>query len=148
MPDWKPIGGMGAAACSWGAGRLDLFERTSAGTLRHRAWVDGGLVSDDDLGGMLASAPTVVAWAVDQAEVFAVFPDGALWNRYWDGSAWHAWESLGGELDPGRSPHAPPGARTGWTSSPAASTAPTSKFGRRTAPAGSTGSASQRDPQR
>jgi hypothetical protein len=31
-------------------------------------------------------------------EVFAVFPDGQLWDRYWDGSDWHAWESLGGEL--------------------------------------------------
>jgi len=31
-------------------------------------------------------------------EVFAVFADGALWNRYWDGERWHLWESLGGEL--------------------------------------------------
>ena len=27
-----------------------------------------------------------------------MFPDGALWNRFWDGEAWHPWESLGGEL--------------------------------------------------
>ena len=40
----------------------------------------------------------VTAWAVDQMEVFAVFPDGELWDRYWDGTSWHAWESLGGEL--------------------------------------------------
>ena len=31
-------------------------------------------------------------------EVFAVFPDGELWDRYWDGERWHAWESLGGQL--------------------------------------------------
>jgi len=31
-------------------------------------------------------------------EVFAIFDDGQLWDRYWDGAAWHAWESLGGEL--------------------------------------------------
>ena len=31
-------------------------------------------------------------------KAFAIFPDGQLWNRYWDGSAWHPWESLGGEL--------------------------------------------------
>lgn len=43
----------------------------------------------------------MTAWAVDQLQVFAVFPDGELWNRYWDGTSWHDWESLGGELDPG-----------------------------------------------
>jgi len=32
--------------------------------------------------------------------VFAVFADGELWNRYWDGESWHPWESLGGTLDP------------------------------------------------
>ena len=32
-------------------------------------------------------------------EVFAIFPDGELWDRYWDGETWHPWESLGGELD-------------------------------------------------
>ena len=30
--------------------------------------------------------------------VFAVFPDGELWDRYWDGTSWHDWESLGGNL--------------------------------------------------
>ena len=52
----------------------------------------------ESLGGTLASPPAATAWAVDQLQVFAIFPDGALWNRYWDGQAWHAWESLGGEL--------------------------------------------------
>ncbi len=50
------------------------------------------------LGGELVSAPTATAWGVDQLQVFAIFPDGALWNRYWDGLSWHPWESLGGEL--------------------------------------------------
>lgn len=94
----------GAAAASWGPGRIDLFETTAEATLRHRAWVEGTLVIDEDLGGTLASAPTVVAWAVDQAEVFGIFPDGGLWNRYWDGASWHPWESLGGELDPAHVP--------------------------------------------
>ena len=54
--------------------------------------------SPESLGGTLASAPAATAWAVDQLQVFAIFPDGGLWNRFWDGSAWHPWESLGGEL--------------------------------------------------
>ena len=52
----------------------------------------------ESLGGELASAPAVTSWARDEMQVFAIQPDGALWNRYWDGSAWHPWESLGGEL--------------------------------------------------
>ena len=35
---------------------------------------------------------------MDQLQVFAIFDDGELWNRYWDGTSWHPWESLGGEL--------------------------------------------------
>ena len=48
----------------------------------------------------------MTAWAVDQMEVFAVFPDGTLWDRYWDGASWHPWESLGGELAIGPTPAA------------------------------------------
>ncbi len=33
-------------------------------------------------------------------------PDGALWDRYFDGSDWHPWESLGGELAMGVAPAA------------------------------------------
>ena len=50
------------------------------------------------LGGDLVSAPAVTTWGVDEMEVFAIHPDGALWNRYWDGTSWHEWESLGGSL--------------------------------------------------
>ena len=49
--------------------------------------------------GRWPSNPAATAWGVDQLEVFAVFPDGELWDRYWDGRSWHPWESLGGELE-------------------------------------------------
>ena len=52
------------------------------------------------LGGELASGPAVTAWAVGELEVFAIMADGQLWNRYWDGAAWHAWEPMGGEPRP------------------------------------------------
>ena len=60
---------------------------------RLHAWLE-----PESLGGTLASPPAATAWGVDQLQVFAIFPDGQLWNRYWDGSYWHAWETLGGEL--------------------------------------------------
>ena len=59
---------------------------------------------------MCASA---TAWSPDQLQVFAVFGDGQLWNRYWDGTSWHAWESLGGELDPTSAP-----AASSWAADP------------------------------
>ncbi len=60
----------------------------------------------ESLGGELASPPTVVTWGEGEMEVFAVMADGELWNRYWDRTYWHDWESLGGELDPSATPAA------------------------------------------
>jgi hypothetical protein len=80
-------------------GRIDLFWRDGHGALWTRTWREpSGWGPDETLGGTLASAPAVTAWAADQWEVFAIFPDGELWDRYWDGERWHAWESLGGHL--------------------------------------------------
>ena len=75
----------GVSAVSWAPGQIDLF------------WVgaDGGLcivsaratrgMEPESLGGTLASPPAATAWDVDRLQVFAIFPDGQLWNRYWDG---------------------------------------------------------------
>ena len=52
----------------------------------------------ESLGGELASTPAVTSWAVDEMQVFAIWPDGQLWDIYWDGAAWHEWHSHGGEL--------------------------------------------------
>jgi len=56
--------------------------------------------------GRPAPGPAVTAWAPDELEVVAVFPDGELWDRSWDGQAWHPWERLGGDLDPPGQPAA------------------------------------------
>jgi hypothetical protein len=48
------------------------------------------------LGGALVSGAAAASWGDHEVQVFALFPDGELWNRYWDGESWHAWESLGG----------------------------------------------------
>ena len=69
-----------------------------ARALVHRSSSGGAWSDPESLGGTLASPPAATAWAVDQLQVFAIFDDGELWNRYWDGVRWHPWESLGGEL--------------------------------------------------
>ncbi len=44
------MGAPGAAAASWGPGRLDLFEIADGGSLRHRAWLDGSATTGADTG--------------------------------------------------------------------------------------------------
>src|SRR5437867_2106981 len=78
----------------------DLLEQAE---LRPRATLSQG-TEPESLRGTLASGPTAVASAEGEMEVFAVMDDGQLWNRYWDRTYWHAWESLGGELDPASTP--------------------------------------------
>ena len=89
----------GTAAVSWGDGRIDLFWVDDAHALVHRSFSRGVWSDPTALGGRLASPPAATAWAVDQLQVFAIFDDGELWNRYWDGTSWHPWESLGGVAD-------------------------------------------------
>jgi hypothetical protein len=89
----------GLCAVSWGSDRLDLFWLGTARELLHRCWTrESGWSADEWLGGELVAPPAVTAWAKNEMEVFAVFADGQLWDRYWDGAAWHPWETLGGEL--------------------------------------------------
>jgi len=49
------------------------------------------------LGGALRTGAAAAAWGnAGETEVFALHDDGQVWDRYWDGKTWHAWESLGG----------------------------------------------------
>jgi sialidase-1 len=94
------------AAVSRGPGRIDLFWIDADRALWHRGFREDAWAEPEYLGGSLASGPAVTAWGDEEMEVFAVMPAGDLQNRYWDGEAWHEWESLGGELDPAGSPSA------------------------------------------
>ena len=47
---------------------------------------------------LLTSAPTVVSWGPNRLDVFAQGTDDALWHRWWDGTRWGGWESLGGSI--------------------------------------------------
>jgi hypothetical protein len=50
---------------------------------------------------VLASGPAAAGWGSEETEVWAIHEDGRLYDRYWDGTSWHQWETLG----------APPGVR-------------------------------------
>ena len=96
----------GVAAVTRADGRLELFWVGAGRGLFHATLTRGGWSAPEALGGVLASPPAVTAWGDEPMEVFAIFDDGALWDRYWDGTTWHPWESLGGELETGSTPAA------------------------------------------
>ncbi len=48
------------------------------------------------LGGIIQSAPAAVSWDRNRLDVFALGTDSAVWHRWWDGSGWRGWDSLGG----------------------------------------------------
>ena len=59
------------------------------------------------LGGALVRGAAVASWGDGgECELFAIHDDGELRDRYWDGTSWHPWESLGGELAIGPTPAA------------------------------------------
>ena len=89
--------------------------------------------------------PAVTAWAVDEMQVFAIFPDHQLWNRYWDGATGTRGSLLGGELAGARPRRR--GAPNASTCGQKATTAETGIAGG-TARSGSRGSGSRADPGR
>ncbi|OFW55866.1 MAG: hypothetical protein A2133_01130 [Actinobacteria bacterium RBG_16_64_13] len=99
---YEDLGGAltsGPAAASWSAGRLDVFARGTAGQLMHIAY-DGEWNTWQDLGGELAtgSRPAAVGQAAHPIDVFVRGTDNALWYKFYGGSAWSPWTSMGGTL--------------------------------------------------
>jgi hypothetical protein len=50
----------------------------------------------EPLGDEMRSGAAAASWGEFETQIFAIRPDGGLWNRYWDGDRWHDWETLGG----------------------------------------------------
>lgn len=87
------------AVSSLSPGRVDVFTRSSRGTLQYQYLpVGGSWTALRDLGGSIASQPSVVSWATGRFDVFARGADGSLQHRWFSGSRWSGWENLGGSL--------------------------------------------------
>jgi hypothetical protein len=84
-----PTSAGGLSATSITAGRIDLFVVQADGSIVLRTMRASLWGPEVPLGGRAVAAPAVAAWG-QEMELFAVFDDGQLWDRYW--------ESLGGEL--------------------------------------------------
>jgi len=97
------------AACSWGAGRLDVFVEGTNGALYHKGY-NGAWSSWQSLGGKLTSGPAATAMTATSNEigVFVRGTDGAVWYTHYasTSSAWDKWASVGGQVYAGTSPAA------------------------------------------
>jgi hypothetical protein len=85
---------------TWGPGRLDVFARSSTGTLLTKYFDNGVWSGWSDLGGSMASSPTAVSADLEQISVFARASNGNLVQWWFDpqyGQVWH-YGNLGGNI--------------------------------------------------
>jgi Repeat of unknown function (DUF346) len=101
---WLDLGGnftTPMTSCSYESGVLDVFGRSTDGTLQHINWNLTGFVYSnwESLSGYLSSAPTVTCAGTNRMDVvvYGGFSSPfSLWIRRWDGSQWIAWQGEGG----------------------------------------------------
>jgi len=112
---WQSLSGSltsSPAVTSPGSGLIDVFARGTDGALWSRTTTNNGATWNAwySLGGQLpvGTGPAACSWGSGRLDVFVQGTDGALWHKWYTGTSWSSWESLGGAL----------------TSSPAAATAP------------------------
>ena len=74
---------------------IDVFGRNSNNAIYHFYW-RGGAWGYYSMGGTAGGPPAAVAPSPDRAMVGVIWSDGSFRWRYWDGSAWSPWASLGG----------------------------------------------------
>lgn len=91
------------AIVSWGKDRLDVFGVTKAGDVAHLYW-DGSQWSawetfplEDVQFSKYTAALAATSWADNRLDIYAVGVEFWLYHKYWDGSQWSVWESLGAE---------------------------------------------------
>lgn len=96
-------------ACSRATGRMDVFAIGAAGALLHATWDAGGFSEFESLGGLDLpnTTPGPVSGQVSACNcgdrrmgVFARGPAGDLLLKWWNGSAWSPFASLGSPQEP------------------------------------------------
>jgi len=113
---WERLGGklISKPSCvSWGENRIDCFIRNDlAGYIRmsHIWWGGGTFWGElgywENLGGDLGTDPKCVSWGPNRIDCF-MKPvdrplrgiDNGMYHRWWNGSRWGGWDSLGGTLN-------------------------------------------------
>jgi hypothetical protein len=85
---------------SWGSGRLDIFVVKLDGSIWLRTfdatwynWVSLGKAP----GNFSFNNVDAVSWGANRLDVFGVDNNQTVWHKSWNGSAWSAWENIGGQ---------------------------------------------------
>jgi len=102
-----PMGLAGApSACSRAPGRMDVFAVGAAGALLHTTWDGEAFGEFESLGGLGPRGEAPIAGPISACNcgsAMAVFTRGApgdLLLKWWNGSSWSAFESLGAPREP------------------------------------------------
>jgi len=93
----SPIGltpGTGPAACSWEAGRLDVFVQDDFTNIDHFWWANG-TPNWEAFNQSSLTYPTAASWGPNRIDLFTVM-NGLDYSliHYWFDGVWHPWESL------------------------------------------------------
>src|SRR6266542_3276756 len=81
-------------AVSWGEKRIDVFGRSSTGTLLHWAWNSGVWAFDsNDHGGDIVGSPDCCSWAVGRVDIFARDSNNNCAHMSYDAGVWSAWNA-------------------------------------------------------
>lgn len=91
------------AICSRDNKTIDVFVVRADEALWHHH-IDGVTNTWDSLGGICKSSPAAVSLTPGTIDAFVVGSDQAIWHRRWSGTAWSAWNSLGGIVKTGFAP--------------------------------------------
>ncbi|HEY0252923.1 MAG TPA: M12 family metallopeptidase [Kofleriaceae bacterium] len=84
------------SAVTWGPGRIDLFARLRDKSVEHYAYASHW--TKESFGGSIESMPTGATWGPNRLDVFARGTNNDIQHRWWSGTTWGGWESLGGYL--------------------------------------------------
>jgi peroxiredoxin len=102
---WQSLSGSltsSPAATSPGSGLIDVFARGTDGALWSRTTTNNGATWNawNPLGGQIpvGTGPAACSWGPGRLDVFVQGTDGALWHKWYTGTSWSGWESLGGSL--------------------------------------------------
>ena len=99
---WNDLGGSissAPSAVSWGAGRLDVFARSTSNTLVQRTWTSAGGWADwADLGGVLTAAPSAASWGPGHLDVFIRGASNSVQHKWYLDNGWSGWADLGGSF--------------------------------------------------
>jgi astacin (peptidase family M12A) len=112
---WEPLGSPpgGTAGsptiASRGANRLDIFARSTNGSIYWKRWNNGWsgweLVAAPPSGVVFASDPAAIATTSERVEVYSVATNGKVYYKTFVGWGWLGWETVGNSTtDPGYRP--------------------------------------------